>query len=160
MLMTSLSPTISLYDACCRRAESLAAVGQTAAAVKEIEAYVALHPQHAEAWNDIAVLQHAQKQLQPALLAAGIAVSLDPANPLYRHTHASVLLAAGQAEDAAQVLAPVLAADPRRVDALILAGDIKSVRDKIEDARFFWREALAVDPASTDAAERLASLPA
>ena len=121
-----------------------------------LEAFVAAHPTNAEGWNDIAVLQHALGRVDPALLASGIAVSIDGGSALYRHTRASVLLAAGQLEAAALTLAPVLVADPRNVEALILAGDIKLARQQRDDARSFYEEAAKVDPACADASERLA----
>lgn len=153
---TPVSPADSGYESCGREAEQLAQASQIPAALELVEAFVAKHPTTAEAWNDIAVLQHGLDRMQAALLASGIAVSLDGANPHYRHTRASLLLAAGQLEEAALTLAPVLIVDPQRVDALILAGDIKLARQQREDAKSFYEEALKFDPASAAATERLA----
>jgi tetratricopeptide (TPR) repeat protein len=148
------------YESCCREAERLAGAGQIPAALQVLETFVAKHPTNAEAWNDIAVLQHSLGRAQPALVASGIAVSLDGASALYRHTRASVLLGAGELDAAALTLAPVLTADPHRVDALILAGDIRLARQQRDDARTFYEEAAKADPASAEASERLALLAA
>lgn len=163
MSMPATQPVLSAeipYAPCCREVERLAAAGQIPAALQLLEGYVAAHPTAAEAWNDIAVLQHALGRTQPALVASGIAVSLDGASALYRHTRASVLLAAGQLDAATLTLAPVLLTDPGRVDALVLAGDIKLARELKDDARSFYEEAMKLDPACAEASERLALLPA
>jgi tetratricopeptide (TPR) repeat protein len=163
MSMPATQPVLSAeipYAPCCREAERLAGAGQIPAALQLLEGYVAAHPTAAEAWNDIAVLQHALGRTQPALVASGIAVSLDGASALYRHTRASVLLAAGQLDAATLTLAPVLLVDPGRVDALVLAGDIKLARELTDDARSFYQEAMKLDPACAEASERLALLPA
>ena len=163
--MTMPAPQIATtaenpYESFCREAERLAGAGQIPAALQVIESFVAKHPTNAEAWNDIAVLQHERGRTQPALVASGIAVSLDGASALYRHTRASVLLVAGELDAAALTLAPVLIADPQRVDALILAGDIRLARQQRDDARLFYEEAAKADPASAEATERLALLAA
>jgi tetratricopeptide (TPR) repeat protein len=158
---TQAAPTAeNPYETCCREAERLAGAGQIPAALQLIEGFVAAHPTAAEAWNDIAVLHHALGRTQPALMASGIAVSLDGGSALYRHTRASVLLAAGQLDAASLTLAPVLAADPRQVDALILAGDIRLARQQRDDARTFYQQAVEIDPARAEASERLAMLAA
>lgn len=154
------SPAENPYQSCCREAERLAGAGQIPAALQVLESFVAKHPTTAETWNDIAVLQHALGRTQPALVASGIAVSLEGSSALFRHTRASVLLAAGELDAAALTLAPVLTADPHRVDALILAGDIRLARRQRDDARSFYEEAAKADPSSAEATERLALLAA
>jgi predicted Zn-dependent protease len=135
--------------------QQLAQAGRLAEAVSHLEDYAAAHPAHAEAWNDVGALHHALHQLGPALAAARCAVELDGANPLFRQTCATILLDAGDPQEAAKILEPALAGDPRSIDGLVLASDIMIALGRPQDARWFLARALEVDPTSVLAAEKM-----
>jgi Flp pilus assembly protein TadD len=163
------------YQACLTVVNGLLAKDELTLAIAEIERFVAGYPAGSgsaaasgsagvstaigEAWNDLAVLHQAIGRVQPAAIASGIAVEIDPAKPDYRRTRAAILLEAGDWEEAGKVIAPVLVADPDDVDALILAGDIGIAAGQPMDARLFFRRALTIDPACGRAALQLAGLP-
>ncbi|HET6279473.1 MAG TPA: tetratricopeptide repeat protein [Polyangia bacterium] len=145
------------YDACTVVVEALMNAGQPTKAICEIEAFVDRHPTHAEAWNDIAVLHHAQGNMEPALIASRIALEIEGDNPHYRHTRAALLLEDGRLQEALHTIDPVLTANPRDVDALILAGDLSLAIGSVADARPFYKRAMVVDPSCARAAVKLAT---
>lgn len=155
----TLEPHADGYETCLAAVESLIQANQPLQAMAELEAFVAEHPTHAEAWNDIAVLNHVEGRLQPALIAAGIAVELEGDNPHYRHTRAVLLLENGQLQEALTAIDPVLSANPRDVNALILAGDLSLAFGSAVDARPFYQQAMVVDPSCARAAVKLATIP-
>jgi tetratricopeptide (TPR) repeat protein len=149
---------IASYDSCIATVEGLMNAGRPDKAINAIEAFVDLNPTHAEAWNAIAVLHHAQGNLEPALIASRIALEIEGDNPHYRHTRAAILLDGGRLQEALHTIDPVLTANPRDVDALILAGDLSLAFGSVADARPFYKQAMVVDPSCARAAVKLATI--
>jgi tetratricopeptide (TPR) repeat protein len=149
---------VASYDACIATVEGLMEAGRPDKAIAAIEGFVDLNPTHAEAWNDIAVLHHAQGNLEPALIASRIAIEIEGDNPHYRHTRAAILLEDGRLQEALHTIDPVLTANPRDVDALILAGDLSLAFGSVADARPFYKQAMVVDPSCARAAVKLATI--
>ncbi len=147
------------YEACVAVVNRLVAGDELALAIDEVEGFLAAHPALGEAWNDLAVLQHASQRLEPAVIASGIACEIEPDHPDFRRTRAAILLDAGRVEEAGKTIVPVLMANPDDVDALILAGDITIAAGQPADARPFFRRALEIDPGCGRAALELAALP-
>ena len=152
------SAPVASYDTCIATVEALMNAGRPDKAINAIEAFVDLNPTHAEAWNDIAVLHHAQGSLEPALIASRIAIEIEGDNPHYRHTRAAILLDDGRLQEALHTIDPVLTANPRDVDALILAGDLSLAFGSVADARPFYKQAMVVDPSCARAAVKLANI--
>lgn len=154
--MTTTPDLAARYAGCLDAVQKLAQAGQLPAAIGELRSFVDAHPEHAEGWNDLAALHHADQQLEAALQASRRAVALDAVNAVFRHTLATILFDAGKCQEAADALGPLLAANPRHLEALILAGEIMQALGRASDARWFFGRALEADPASVRAAEKMA----
>ncbi|HVR64869.1 MAG TPA: hypothetical protein VMU50_23385 [Polyangia bacterium] len=147
------------YEASVAVVNRLVARDELALAIAEVEKFLAAHPALGEAWNDLAVLQHASHRLEPAVIASGIACEIEAGNPDFRRTRTAILLDAGRLDEAGKTIVPVLMENAADVEALLLAGDIAVAAGHPADARPFYRHALQIDPACGRAALELASLP-
>jgi FkbM family methyltransferase len=155
--VTTSPDLASAYARCLDAVQRLAQAGQLPAAIAALRSFVDAHPGHAEGWNDLAALHHTEHQLEPARQAAQQAVALEGANGVFRHTLATILFDGGNCQAASDVLGPLLAAEPRHLEALILAGEIMQALGRASDARWFFGRALEAHPASVRAAEKMAA---
>ncbi|HET7786918.1 MAG TPA: tetratricopeptide repeat protein [Myxococcales bacterium] len=89
-------------------------------------------------------LASAASELRDALL-------YDPGSPHLHTVLAEVLLAQGHVGDAEEVLRAAVGLDPQHAPALVLLGRIAEAREKPDEARGRFREALASDPDNADA---------
>jgi tetratricopeptide (TPR) repeat protein len=116
-------------------------------------------PGHAQAYNDMGVLCHRLGDTQQAIQHLERAVALEKENPLFLENMTAAYLSCGRVEDALTLYQKILSADPGNLDALAALGEICAVSNRGEDARFFWRKMLDIEPDNPFALKRLEGRP-
>lgn len=136
-------------------AHALRREGRLAEAEAAYAAVVAVHPADVEALAGLATVQGWRGDHAAAIATWRSARALAPDDARLRLGLARVLSWAGLGDEAEAELAPLLAAGGDH-DAWLAAGDIAHAAGRSARARERWHRALARDPASGEARERLA----
>ncbi|MDP3703573.1 MAG: peptidase MA family metallohydrolase [Candidatus Omnitrophota bacterium] len=125
------------------------------------------HPreQLAIAYNNYGVSLSDVGQWEPAIAQLREAIRMDPQNQQYRQNLANVFINQAQKlhenhqdNEALSVIAQALELHPSSAGAHQLLGEIEYGRQQLKEAKVAWERALALDPANTVLAERLAQL--
>ena len=122
---------------------ALSRAGRDEEAITAYRQAVALKPDFADAWNNLGLLLGAEPRAAREAFAAAVAAS--PGHTAARINLARLLCADRARQEAAQVLAPVLAAPAPPAEALFLMGTIEEDEQRFEAAIGFYRRALERD---------------
>ena len=156
----SVAPAVAvdvdeLYRAACRMAE----VGDRSGAIRELEGILRVDAKFALAYNDLAVLYLQDGDKNRSLRAQLMSVELAPENVIFRKNLAGLyLVGMGRTEEAKQVFADLLKADPEDVETLLALTNIALQQKKTADAAMCCRKILMVDPANRSANDLLSIL--
>jgi tetratricopeptide (TPR) repeat protein len=139
-----------------QRCQDMVNRGQVEQAVVGLESLVAEHPDYALGFNDLGVLYYQQGDKAKCAQNYEKAVSIDPINVNFRKNLADFYLAEkGQVEKALEIYLSVLNDNSEDVDALMVAGHICVMLNKVDSARTFYDHVLDVEPWNLEASERL-----
>lgn len=140
-------------------AQAKARKGDRQTAISMLEQLLSRDDAHAQAHNDLGVLQFESGNLQAALDHYEKAAGLQPENETLQKNLADFYLAAlGDPERAMQAYVQVLKLNPRDVEALLSCGQVCMHLGKAEDARDFIDMALETEPWSENAQHMLRRL--
>ncbi|GGC70269.1 tetratricopeptide repeat protein [Undibacterium terreum] len=107
---------------------------------------LAVSPQHAEAYANLAILLHEEKRLEEAKACYGAALQLDPANA-YLHARFAVLLAScRQGSQAENHYRQALALDPMDAGSHANLGVLLAAARRHTEAEQSYRQALSIAP--------------
>jgi len=133
--------------------------GQGQVAIELLEELVRQYPQYAVAYNDLGVLYQQAGNLQLARQHHEQAIAVAPADARFLKNLAELLAVGCKCyEDALRVYLKLLAADPRDVETLQGLAYICIETGKLDDAKTFLENILAVQPWNNDARQSLESL--
>ncbi len=104
------------------RANDLIERNQLGEALKAMQEAVSLHPFHAQAQNDLAVLYLTSGDKEQALAHLSLARQLDPENTDTAKNLADIYLQLGRTEDSLQTLLDIVERHPHDVEALFSLG--------------------------------------
>jgi len=128
--------------------------GHSRAALETYDRALKAHPQSGLVLNDLGLCLARQKQFDPALGALKRAVQNNPENPKYRNNLATVLVETGRVAEALQTLS----AGSSPAVAHYNVGYLLAQRGQTNEAAQYFQQALAIDPALTQARDMLAQL--
>ena len=121
--------------------------------------------QLAVAYNNYGVSLSDAGQWEPAIAQLQEAIRVDPRNQQFRQNLANVLVNKAQKlheshqdGEALSVITQALELNPDLAGAHLLLGDVEYDRQRLKEAKAAWEQALAIDPANTALADRLAQL--
>lgn len=135
--------------------------GQGQVAIELLEELVRQYPDYAAAYNDLGVLYQQAGNLHMARQYHEEAIAVAPANATFLKNLAELLAVGCKCyEDALKVYLKLLAADPRDVETLQGLAYICIETGKLNDAKPFLENILAIQPWNNDARETLESLSA
>jgi cytochrome c-type biogenesis protein CcmH len=114
-------------------------------------------PEDAEAWLTLARLHAAQNAHAPAEQALARVLALSPESDLWVERAQMKALSAGgvYTGEPWQWIQEVLRAQPQHLNALVLAGSAALSEKRHAAAQSYWRQALALVPAESEAAQGL-----
>jgi Flp pilus assembly protein TadD/SAM-dependent methyltransferase/glycosyltransferase involved in cell wall biosynthesis len=148
----------------------LVAAGKRTEAVFALERLVESFPDYAPGYNDLGVLYGESQDLPKALAAYGRAVSLDPANAIFRKNLADFLyVAMKRPEEAVLHYEKALELNPRDSESLLILGNLRVEAKDFSGARECYLKVLEIDPSNdlawnmfdaVDALDGEAALPA
>ena len=129
----------------------LTAPRDAGAAIGFLEKAVALRPELAPAWLDLARIHQGRREWERALACFDRVVALEPANPDAWVGRAEVRLARGEPEQAAVDLAEALVVDPRHPAAHFRSGGLALRDGNARAARTHFEAAVRARPGWPDA---------
>ncbi len=143
-----------------RRAHQLMSEGKLFEAIEAHRQLLALRPDLADSWFNLAYLQRAAHQFREALNAYQKSLDLGISRPEEVHVNRSVILSEylEQPDEAEKELRLALRANPDFIIAWLNLGNLCEDRGDSEAAIAAYRQALVVDPGNARALARLAGL--
>ena len=139
------------------RANELIEHNQLGEALKAMQEAVSLHPFHAQAQNDLAVLYLTSGDKEQALAHLGLARQLDPENTDTAKNLADVYLQLGRTEDSLQTLLDIVERHPHDVESLYSLGAACASLGLEEQARKLYSRILEMETGHAGAEEGLAA---
>ena len=146
----------ALLDAASR----LMRAGRVPEAIEAHERLLALRPDLADSWYNLAYLQTSARHYEAALSSYQRALELGVACPEEVHLNRAVVLAGhlGRSDEAEKELRVALALNARYVPALLNLGNIHEQRGERDPALAAYEEVLSIDPVNALALARLPNL--
>jgi tetratricopeptide (TPR) repeat protein len=143
-----------------QQASMLRQAGRVAEAISAYRRLLALRPDLAESWYNLAWLQHRARDFRGALASYREALERGAAEPEEIHLNRAVILAdhLARGDDAEAELQAALRLNPRYVPALLNLGNLHEDLGRREAAHAAYERALAIDPSNTLALSRLAGV--
>ena len=130
-----------------RRIQELSTAGKSADAIAALEIFIAEHPEHAAAHNDLGVLCYREGLKNQSLREYQVATRLDPENATYQKNLADYLFVEeGKAEEALQIYVQLLKAQPRDPETLFGLGRMCQLLGRAADAKHFYEKTLELEP--------------
>ena len=137
-------------------AVSLANVGKTDEAIRQLEAVLEQDNDHALAHNDLGVLYQQQGDLQRSRRHHEEAVRIKPASVVFQKNLADLLCVGfGELEEALRIYVRLQAKTPQDIEILKAISYVCRQVGKSAEARFFLERVLALQPWDRDAQETL-----
>jgi tetratricopeptide (TPR) repeat protein/glycosyltransferase involved in cell wall biosynthesis len=134
---------IDLYE----RAKTKASDGDLRGAITDLNQYVVMAPNNANALNDLGVFYFETGEKEKAVASYEQAVQLEPGDPTYRKNLADFyLIEQGRIEDALKLYHGVLEQNPQDIESLIACGLICTSVGQPEDAKHFYHRVLEIEP--------------
>jgi tetratricopeptide (TPR) repeat protein len=143
-----------------QQASMLRQAGRVPEAISAYRRLLALRPDLAESWYNLAWLQHRARDFHGALASYREALQRGAAEPEEIHLNRAVILADHLARgDAAEVeLNAALELNPRYLPALLNLGNLNEDLGRREAAQAAYERVLAIDPSNMLALSRLAGV--
>ncbi|UCH61691.1 MAG: tetratricopeptide repeat protein [Fidelibacterota bacterium] len=138
------------------RANEFIECNQLGEALKAMQETVSLHPFHAQAQNDLAVLYLNRGDKEQALAHLSLARQLNPENTDTAKNLAEVYLELGRTEDALQTFLDIVERHPRDTEALFSLGTACASLGMEEQARKLFSRILEMETGHAEAEEGLA----
>ncbi len=130
-----------------------------AGAIKKIENFIELYPNHGQAHNDLGVLHYQNNSKTKVLTCYLKAVELEPENVTFRKNLADFLyVEESRVEEALENYVEVLRSKPDDIETLLITGHICTAIERFEDAMGFYHKVLDLDPQNLDARQNLEAL--
>ena len=130
--------------------------GSQKEAIGALEMFLAIWPDVALAHNDLGVLYSKEGEKEKALEHYKQAAQLEPENATFQKNLADFYyIELGRVEEAMELYIKVLGADPTDTEVLFILGTICVSLEKSDDAKFFYKRVLELEPWNVDARERL-----
>ncbi len=126
--------------------EALTAQGKIEAAIAELKRAVGLHPDYAEAYNDLGLLQHRMGQNEEAAKSYARAAELKPHLEYFRINLGNTYLDLDRLDEAEAIFQKLVGDNPKRSDALSGLGTVAAKRGAYDQAIERYRGAIALEP--------------
>lgn len=139
-------------------AASLLQLGKANQAIPYFEKIVALLPESADARNNLGVAYLVSGLYPQAEMAYRQAIDLFPENTQAWKNLAIACLKQNNMEEGVQILASVLKAHPKDLEALYLLGQCYQEAEEYDSARYLYEQAVKINPDYELVKEALASL--
>jgi len=133
-------------------------LGDIEAARREFTKAAVLHPEHVPAHTDLAVVLLHLGRAGEAESSARQALALEPTNLGALKVLARICLDSERYAEAVQAYVTILQQNPDDVETLLLVGNCYAEAGRPEDAKAFYRRALALDPGNAVATDNLAAV--
>ncbi len=141
------------------RAKTRAANGDLQGAIDDLNRYVDMVPDDANAHNDLGVLYFESGEKDKAVYAYERAVHLEPTDDTYRKNLADFyLMEQGRIEAAMKLYLGVLEGNPQDLESLIACGMITGSVGQEEDAKLFYHRVLEIEPWNETARKALEAI--
>lgn len=152
--------SVSLPTELLRRADAHVRAGRLEDAAADYSQVVALHPDRADAWFNLAWAQRMLRRFDAALASYAAAIAAGIARPEEAHANRAAILSDHLARPdlALAELEIALRLDPRFVTAWLNTGYIHEDRGNPDAARAAYRHVVALDPTNGRAQARLAMI--
>jgi protein arginine N-methyltransferase 7 len=128
------------------QARSLVQKGEAAAAEKLLRQFLARHPGHAGALNELARLAFRNGDKRAALTFLERAIANRPDEPRHHNDLGLILLGLDRRDEAERAFARAIALDPDHAPALVSIGTLHLNAGRRDEAVVTLRRALALDP--------------
>ncbi|MBJ6801175.1 tetratricopeptide repeat protein [Geomonas propionica] len=133
--------------------------GDLAGAERELQKIVALYPDFAPAYNDLAVLAYQNGDKDSARRNYEKAATLAPGNNTFQKNLADFYFVEGYDVDGAiNIYLDQLNKEPRNIETLMSLGKICTILDRPEEAETFYGKVIHLEPWNRDARECLDTL--
>ncbi|WP_224983681.1 tetratricopeptide repeat protein [Geomonas agri] len=133
--------------------------GDLAGADRELQRIVALYPDFAPAYNDLAVLAYQNGDKDTARRNYEKAATLAPGNSTFQKNLADFYFVEGYDVDGAiKIYLEQLRKEPRDIETLMNLGKICTILDRPEEAQTFYGKVIHLEPWNRDARECLDTL--
>jgi Flp pilus assembly protein TadD len=133
--------------------------GEHEEAIRQIQNFLKVYPEFAQAHNDLAVIFHKSGNTLKSLAHHERAHKLDPRNIMFRKNLADFYAAElDWTDEASQIYLDILKDNPFDVETLNALGSLAEKGGRKEQARQFFTRALQLDPLSTDARQALQTI--
>lgn len=129
-----------------QEAEKAEFEGNYAAAAALHEKMLALRPNAASSYVNLALAQARMKAFDAAIQTLKRGIEKIPGSPLLLSRLGYTYLVTNRSQEALATMAEVLKISPRHIDALTASAVILDNQGKLEEARSFFKRALAVEP--------------
>lgn len=120
--------------------------GNLAAAAALHEKMLALRPNAASSYVNLALAQARMKDFDAAIQTLKRGIEKIPGSPLLLSRLGYTYLVTNRSQEALATMAEVLKINPRHIDAVTASAVILDNQGKLEEARSFFERALAVEP--------------
>jgi Tfp pilus assembly protein PilF len=149
-----------MSDSLQANAERLLQAGRVPEAIVAYQRLLQARPALADAWYNLAYLQHQARRHEEALASYAEALRRGVAGPEEVHVNRAVILAEHlkRSDDARAELEAALRLNPRHLPALVNLGNIHEQCGEREQALARYEAALAIDPANALVLSRLPNL--
>ncbi len=127
--------------------------------IHELEELIHEYPDYAVAYNDLGVIYHQIGRKEKSLTCYEKAVSLEPENILFQKNLADYYCyELNRYEEAAKIYTRVLAQNNNDVEALLPIGHICMIQKNYNEAVYFYKRVLEIEPQNKIAFEKLEQL--
>ena len=148
-------PAEELYQ----KSQEAVATGGLESAVSILEQLVGRYPDFAAAHNDLGVYHQKLGNNNQARTYHQNAVRLEPYNSTFKKNLADFCyIVQGDVTEALKLYLEVLKSDPEDIEVLLAAGHISKAVKRPQNAEFFYRRVLEIEPWNLEASENLEKL--
>jgi tetratricopeptide (TPR) repeat protein len=146
-LEETFQPKVSMGTDLVTGAKTKASNGDLQGAIDDLNRYVDMVPDDADAHNDLGVLYFESGAKDKAVSAYERAVHFEPTDNTYRKNLADFyLLEQGRIEEAMKLYLGVLEDNPQDLESLIACGMITGSVGQPDDAKLFYHRVLEIEP--------------